>query len=200
MTKTKVVHCKKKPHDVYIGRPSKWGNPFSHQEGTLAEFRAATREEAIEKYREWIMTQPELLADLHELQGKTLGCWCKPKKCHGDILAELADRLTPRKVSREEAIQIATANHERVEKLMAKEVERDARGTAVWEEGEDMERFYLGQDCSSHWYLVPAEHRKEFEAWQDLDEDDPAAWEVPPWAKRLNRHLSWVTFTDPKEE
>ena len=27
--------------------------------------------------------------DLHELEGKTLGCWCKPEKCHGDILIKL---------------------------------------------------------------------------------------------------------------
>jgi len=93
MAKTRVVHCKKKPYDIYIGRPSKFGNPFSHQQGTLAEFLVATREDAIEKYRKWIMTQPELLAALHELKGKVLGCWCKPKKCHGDILAELADQL-----------------------------------------------------------------------------------------------------------
>jgi hypothetical protein len=93
MAKTRVVHCKKKPYDVYIGRPSKWGNDWSHQQGTQAEFVVATREEAIEKYREWIMTQPELLADLYELKGKVLGCWCKPKACHGDILAELADQL-----------------------------------------------------------------------------------------------------------
>ena len=44
-------------------------------------------------YREWIMQQTDLLADLHELKGKTLGCWCKPRWCHGDVLAELADRV-----------------------------------------------------------------------------------------------------------
>lgn len=52
-----------------------------------------SREVAIAKYREWIQTQPKLLRDLHELKGKVLGCWCKPKACHGDILAELADKL-----------------------------------------------------------------------------------------------------------
>ena len=93
MAKTHVVHCKKKSYDVYIGRPSKWGNNWSHQQGTPAEFLVATREEAIEKYKEWIMTQPELLADLYELKGKVLGCWCKPKACHGDILVELIDSL-----------------------------------------------------------------------------------------------------------
>jgi hypothetical protein len=89
---TRVVHCKKEPFDVYIGRPSKWGNPFSHLQGTLAKFKVATREEAIEKYVEWIQGQDALLADIKsELKGKVLGCWCKPKDCHGDILLELAN-------------------------------------------------------------------------------------------------------------
>ena len=91
---TKVVNkYHKLPYDVYIGRGSKWGNPFSHMDGTKALYKVETREEVIEKFREWIMTQPELLADLHELKGKTLCCFCKPKACHGDVLAELADRL-----------------------------------------------------------------------------------------------------------
>ena len=87
----KVVHCKKSAHDVYIGRPSKWGNPFSHKDGTQAKYRVSTREEAVAKYKEWLMTQPSLLADLHELRGKILGCWCTPQACHGDVLSELAN-------------------------------------------------------------------------------------------------------------
>lgn len=90
--KTKVVHCKKEDYDIYIGRPSKWGNPFTHlNKTTKAKFKVKTREEAIKKYEEWILNQPELLKDLHELKGKTLGCWCKPKSCHGDILVELIE-------------------------------------------------------------------------------------------------------------
>ena len=87
----KVVNCKREEYDVYIGRPSKWGNPFSHKDGTRAMFKVDTREEAIEKYREYILSRPDLLECLHELKGKTLGCWCKPKACHGDILAELVE-------------------------------------------------------------------------------------------------------------
>jgi hypothetical protein len=86
MSKTVVVHHRKVKFDVFIGRPSKWGNPFKIG-------KDGTREEVISKYREWIMKQPELLADLHELKGKVLGCWCKPLACHGDVLAELADKV-----------------------------------------------------------------------------------------------------------
>lgn len=87
----KVVHCKKEPYDLYIGRPSKWGNPFTHikDKKTKAEFIVDSRDEAIAKYREWISTQPVLLKSLHELKGKVLGCWCKPQACHGDVLNEL---------------------------------------------------------------------------------------------------------------
>lgn len=92
----KIVHCKKEDYDIYCGRPSKWGNPFSHKkEKNLAKWIVSSRKEAIEKYREWI-TKGEgrfLLKDLHELKGKTLGCWCKPKSCHCDILCELVNKL-----------------------------------------------------------------------------------------------------------
>lgn len=80
-----VVHCKQARYDVYIGRPSKWGNPFKiGQDGT--------RQQVIEKYRDYLLSQPKLLAATTELRGKTLGCWCKPRPCHGDILEELSNR------------------------------------------------------------------------------------------------------------
>jgi hypothetical protein len=89
----KVVHFKKENYDVYIGRGSKWGNPFSHKNGTTALFKVDTRREAVEKYEEWIKTQPHLMDDLHELKGKILGCWCKPLPCHGDVLKKLSDSI-----------------------------------------------------------------------------------------------------------
>jgi hypothetical protein len=88
----KVVHCKKEPYDVYVGRPSKFGNPFSHKDGTLAQFKVATREEAIKKFEEWFMTQPELIvAAKKELKNKVLSCWCHPLACHADVLIRIAN-------------------------------------------------------------------------------------------------------------
>lgn len=81
---TTVVHCKRKPYDVYIGRPGKWGNPFPLK-------KESDRAAVLEQYTAWIKTQPQLLAALGELKGKVLGCWCAPKACHGDVLARLAD-------------------------------------------------------------------------------------------------------------
>ena len=92
----KVVHCKKEPYDVYIGRPSKWGNPFTHlNTSTQAEFKVNSREEAIDAYKNWILhgEGQHLLVDLPELKGKVLGCWCAPKLCHGDILIALVQSL-----------------------------------------------------------------------------------------------------------
>ncbi len=88
---TRVVHCKREKYDVYIGRPSKWGNRFSHKPSSLAEVKVASREEAVAKYEEWILEQADLLAALPELRGKVLACWCSPQPCHGDVLARLAD-------------------------------------------------------------------------------------------------------------
>lgn len=82
--KNLVVHIRRGSFDVYIGRPSKWGNPF-------VIGRDGTRDEVIEKYAEWIKTQPQLLADLPELRGKVLGCFCAPNRCHGDVLVEMAN-------------------------------------------------------------------------------------------------------------
>lgn len=87
-----VVHCKKERYDVYIGRPSIFGNPFSFKEGTIAQFKVSSREEAVSKFEDWLLAQPELVAKVKaELKNKTLGCWCSPLPCHGDILARVAN-------------------------------------------------------------------------------------------------------------
>ena len=95
MSETRVVNKYKESYDIYIGRGSKWGNPFTHisDNKTKADFVVVSRDEAIESYRNWILNQPQLLKDLHELKGKTLGCFCKPKECHGDVLVELVNKV-----------------------------------------------------------------------------------------------------------
>lgn len=68
--------------DVFIGRPSKWGNPFEIGP-------RCTREQAIAKYEVYIRRRPDLLTALDELIGKRLGCYCSPLPCHGDVLVKL---------------------------------------------------------------------------------------------------------------
>lgn len=73
------------PASVYIGRPSKWGNPFVIGPN-------GNRAQVIALYREWIMKQTQLLESLGELRGKDLVCYCAPLPCHGDILLALANQ------------------------------------------------------------------------------------------------------------
>ncbi len=87
------------PDSVYIGRytfpikgrensalpGSAWANPFSVKE--------YGREGAIARYRVWVGEQiAEGRLDLDDLVGKTLGCWCAPEACHGDVLLDLLVR------------------------------------------------------------------------------------------------------------
>ena len=72
------------PGSIYIGRPTKWGNPF-------VIGRDGTRAEVVAKHRAWICDQPELIAALPELRGRSLVCFCAPAPCHGDVLLELAN-------------------------------------------------------------------------------------------------------------
>jgi hypothetical protein len=92
MNRPKVVHCKRDPYDVYIGRGSIWGNPYTHKDGTMAKYIVDSREEAIAKFEEYLLANENLMSKIGELRGKTLGCFCKPnKKCHGDILLKYAN-------------------------------------------------------------------------------------------------------------
>jgi len=70
---------------VYVGRPSKWGNPYG------AGRDDANRAVAIEQYEWWLDRNPPLLAALPELRGKDLVCWCAPKPCHADVLLRRAN-------------------------------------------------------------------------------------------------------------
>jgi Domain of unknown function (DUF4326) len=90
-----VVHCKRDPYDIYIGRgrdprtgePGRWGNPFRIGPD-------GARDEVIERYRAWLWAQIKSgrieLAELAALHGKVLGCWCAPQPCHGEVLAAAA--------------------------------------------------------------------------------------------------------------
>ena len=73
------------PGAVYIGRPTKWGNPF-------AITPTSTREEVVEKYLWWLLSNPNLIAEARlELAGKDLVCFCAPKLCHGHILIAVSN-------------------------------------------------------------------------------------------------------------
>jgi hypothetical protein len=81
---------------VYVGRPSAWGNPYSHVPGSYSVL-VASRDEAVEKFRGFAKARAE--ADptwLRPLRGATaLVCWCSPLPCHAEILVRLMSEDSP---------------------------------------------------------------------------------------------------------
>ncbi|WIW89595.1 DUF4326 domain-containing protein [Sphingobium sp. V4] len=81
------------PRDaVYIGRGSKWGNPF-------VIGRDGDRATVIAKYERWLRTQHHLLRALDELRGRDLVCFCAPRACHGDLLLRLANATRAERIA-----------------------------------------------------------------------------------------------------
>lgn len=83
-----VLNKRNSSDGVYIGRPSKFGNPFViGQHGTRAD--------VVKRYEEWLRSKPALMkAAKRELRGKSLVCWCAPLACHGDVLLRIANEET----------------------------------------------------------------------------------------------------------
>ena len=82
---TKVVDLRKESYSVYIGRGSIFGNPYKIG-------RDGNREEVVQKYKEMFLKKiekdPMFRDAVLKLNGKTLGCFCSPLKCHGDVIIE----------------------------------------------------------------------------------------------------------------
>ena len=72
---------------VYVGRPTKWGNPWVAVSGVRSSA------ETVARYRRFLAVRPNLLlAVREELAGKVLACWCRlDKPCHADVLLEVAN-------------------------------------------------------------------------------------------------------------
>lgn len=90
---TTVINLyKTRDYDVYIGRAGKgqdgyFGNPY----------KAGTRAENIKMFKAYFLaklkTDPMFRKRVLELKGKTLGCFCKPQACHGDVIAKYLNNL-----------------------------------------------------------------------------------------------------------
>ncbi len=78
---------------VYVGRPSKWGNPYkmNNEYCPVGLSRRGKRKLVIDMYRDYLLDNPNLLKALPELKGRDLVCWCAPLRCHADVLLELAN-------------------------------------------------------------------------------------------------------------
>lgn len=80
---------------IYVGRPTKWGNPFQVGTTTMGLNRM-TREQAVAAYRVRVGSNPLIFPTKHEirdeLRGKDLACWCPlDQPCHADVLLEIAN-------------------------------------------------------------------------------------------------------------
>jgi hypothetical protein len=91
----RVVNKYKEPYTVYIGRGSKWGNPYSHKSGTKVLYRVNCRQESIEMFKKYLWNEIKCgritLQDLLSLDGEVLGCYCKPQNCHGDVIVKAVE-------------------------------------------------------------------------------------------------------------
>lgn len=84
MIYNRLHHADRLP-GVYVGRPTKWGNPF-------VVGRDGTREAVIAKFEAYLRGSPELMATIkRELKGKDLVCWCVPLPCHAQVLMQIAN-------------------------------------------------------------------------------------------------------------
>jgi hypothetical protein len=76
---------------VYVGRPTKWGNPI------LVSYKSdkIDHQVAVEMYKDKLLSGelPFSVGDVcRELAGKNLACWCPWwEPCHADILLEIAN-------------------------------------------------------------------------------------------------------------
>ena len=89
---------KQRDCDIYVGRPSKFGNPYSHKSGTLAQFKTETREEAISNFESYFRDKLEKEQELKEEiknwpEYANLICWCYPLSCHAEILLKIREEL-----------------------------------------------------------------------------------------------------------
>ncbi len=98
--KTTVVHCRKEPYDVYIGRPgskpsSAFGTSYRQIFGNPFTVRDHGRAGCIERFKTYFLdrvaTDAKFREEVLKLKGKRLGCFCKPDACHGDIIADWLD-------------------------------------------------------------------------------------------------------------
>ncbi len=95
----RVATPEEQANAIYVGRPSKWGNPYTHvRSRTLqARYRVATRDDAVDGFIIWVM-QPyqKWLRDAArvELRGRDLLCWCAPLRCHAQVWQIIAESLS----------------------------------------------------------------------------------------------------------
>lgn len=121
---TKVVNLRREAYTVYIGRQDHrfhYGNPFSIRQSKFSTTEVASKYEALLAFHDWLKgtrfnagdpdeVEPErrewILSNIEKLRGESLGCFCKPSECHGDIY-----RVLLNEISLEEALGSTRPSH-----------------------------------------------------------------------------------------
>lgn len=97
----RVVHCRKEEYTHYCGRWPQWkaekegqnplANMYAHvQSGIAGVTIVESRDEAIRRFEEDARSDPRINGAIMALpEDAVLGCWCKPKACHCDVIVEL---------------------------------------------------------------------------------------------------------------
>jgi len=87
-----LINRHKGDFDIYIGRGTKWGNPYNIDKG-----KGHTRQIVVEMYREYLYNSIDngslTIEDFLELSGKRIGCSCAPLVCHGDVIIEVFNTI-----------------------------------------------------------------------------------------------------------
>lgn len=156
-----VVHCQRDEFDVYIGRGSKWGNPYSHLVRSAALYQVETREDAIQCYEQYLLDHPELIeAAQQQLLNKRLACYCSPLACHGEVLVKYANtKICYYAALKSEYQAIEESNHTKfsIPELGKRKnifylisdkryIEELSHDKPKWEEDYYLLRFYLDQE------------------------------------------------------
>lgn len=101
VTRTTVVNLKGHRDDpayadvVYVGRAMHRGGWHLGASPLACPYRPGrdgTRDEVVAKYRDYLLSRPDLVELARGLSGRRLGCWCAPLRCHAEVIAEIADQ------------------------------------------------------------------------------------------------------------
>ena len=170
----RVVHVRKEPYDLYIGRPYRdligsFSNPFKIDADN-------DRPRVIAKFTDYLLKQPVMIAEMVKLKHKTsqvdggpyrLACWCAPELCHGDVICWLLDnayeemcRLANLPITSHPIVKEEDQNKEKKPKQTLEDVTRiwnitGDRGLLITEDGLPLTKGYRGiiQDNWNNFYL-----------------------------------------------
>jgi hypothetical protein len=74
------------PNTVFVGRPSRWANPFRVAKPEWSE------DVVVALFSELCVPEWTRTGAIASLRGRNLACWCRlDQPCHADVLLQLAN-------------------------------------------------------------------------------------------------------------